>query len=111
MSMRFCWHALGMIEPLTVSIADLRTALVRALEVTEKRLGPEVTLDVDYYWHLPVEEAFNIYRKSHTFTVGQVSDALEETVQGEHERLPEAAWHDLSHLIGLLRALELAARS
>jgi hypothetical protein len=47
----------------------------------------------------------------HTLTVGQVSDDLEETVQDEHERLPEEAGHDLSHLVGVLRALELAARS
>jgi hypothetical protein len=49
-----------MAEPLTVSIADLRTALVRVLDATEKRLGPQVTLDTDYYWHLRVEDAFNM---------------------------------------------------
>lgn len=98
-------------EPLTVSLADLRSAVVRALDVTEKRLGPKVSLDVDYYWHVPVEEAFNMAREPQTFTVGQVSDDLEEAVQDEHDQVPEAAWHDLSHLIGVLRALELAARS
>lgn len=45
------------------------------------------------------------------FTVGQVSDDLEEAVQDEHEPLSGDAWHDLSHVIGILRALELAARS
>jgi hypothetical protein len=40
------------------SIAALRTAWVRALDAMEKRLGPEVTPDADYYWHLLVEEAF-----------------------------------------------------
>lgn len=100
-----------MSEPMAVSLADLRSAVVRALEVTEKRLGPRVTLDVDYYWHLPVEEAFNMAREPHSFTVGQVSDDLKETLPNEHEQVPEAAWHDLSHLIGVLRALELAARS
>jgi hypothetical protein len=100
-----------MAEPLTVRIGDLRTALVRALDATERRLGPEVTLDVDYYWHLPVEDAFNMAGEPHTFTVGQVSDDLGEAVEDEHERLPEEAGHDLSHLVGVLRALELAARS
>jgi hypothetical protein len=84
---------------------------MQALDATEKRLGPEVTLDTDYYWHLPVEDAFNMGGKPQTFTVGQVSDDLEESVQDEQERLPEEAWHDLSHLIGVLRALELAAQS
>ena len=100
-----------MAEPLTVRIADLRSALVRTLEAAEQRLGPEVILDTDYYWHLPVEDAFDMAREPQTFTAGQVSDDLEESVQHEHERLPEEAWHDLSHLIGVLRALEFAARS
>lgn len=100
-----------MARPLTVSIPDLRSALVRALDATEERLGPEVTLVVDYYWHLPVEGAFNMTEEPHTFTVGQVSDDLVEAVQGEHEGLPEEAAHDLSHLVGVLRALELTARS
>jgi hypothetical protein len=100
-----------MAEPLTLRFADLRTALVRALDATEKRLGPEVTLDTDYYWHVPVDDAFNMAGEPQTFTVGQVSDDLEATVQDEHERLPEEAWHDLSHLVGVLRALELVARS
>jgi hypothetical protein len=100
-----------MAEPLTVNIADLRTALGRALDATERRLGSEVMLDVDYYWHLPVEDAFNMAGEPQTFTVGQVSDDLGVTVQDVHERVPEEAWHDLSHLVGVLRALELAARS
>ena len=41
-----------MAEPLTVNIADLRTALGRELDATENRLGPQVALDTDYYWHL-----------------------------------------------------------
>lgn len=38
-----------MAESLTFSIADLRTALSRALDATENGLGPEVTLEMDYY--------------------------------------------------------------
>ena len=96
---------------MTVRIADLRTALLRALDAMEERLGPRVPLDMDYYWHLPVERAFDMAEEPHTFTVGQVSDDVEESIHDQRERLPEEAWHDLSHLIGVLRALELAARS
>lgn len=55
----------------------------RALDGADARLGAEVVLKVDNYWHLPVDEAFDM----------------------THEP------HDLSHVIGILRALELAARS
>jgi hypothetical protein len=99
-----------MIESLTVSIADLRSALSRSLTTIEARLGPDVSLAADHYWHLPVESAFDLSSEPKTFTVGQLSDDLESL----HESIDvtgETAWHNLSHLVGLLRALELAARS
>lgn len=43
-----------------------------------------------------------------SLTVGQLSDDLEsirEAAEG-----PESAWHDLAHLVGLLRALERQTR-
>lgn len=95
-----------MVESITVAIADLRSALIRALDATEARLGPEVSLAMDYYWHLPVEDAFDLTREPSTFTVGQVSDDLDEAVYDEPDGTPERALHDLSHLIGVLRALE-----
>ena len=42
--------------------------------------------------------------------VGQVSNDLHESVRDERDPNAEEAWHALSHLVGLLRALELAAR-
>ncbi len=100
-----------MADPLTVSIADLRSALARALDAVEKRLGLEVSLDVDYYWNVPVGQAFSMAGEPSAFTVGQVSDDLDAVILDEHERRPEEAGHDLSHLVGILRALELAAQS
>lgn len=99
-----------MAEPMIIRIPDLRTALTRALDLAEARLGSTVKLDADYYWHLAVDDAFDIASEPTTLTVGQVSDDLEE-IHDDHDRVPEEAWHDLSHLIGVLRALELAVRA
>jgi hypothetical protein len=98
-------------EPLVVRIADLRTAVERVLALAEDLLGPEVAIDGDHYWHVPVTEAFDLANQPQTFTVGQLSDDLAETVHDDHPRVPQEAAHDLSHLIGLLRALELSARA
>ncbi|MFC5267671.1 hypothetical protein ACFPJ1_36620, partial [Kribbella qitaiheensis] len=88
----------------------LRAALSRALVAAEKRLGADVALADDHYWHLPVDEAFDMTREHASLTVGQLSDDLENLREaGEVE--PETAWHELSHLIGLLRALERLAKS
>ena len=43
-------------------------------------------------------------------TVGQLSDDL-DVITATEEPNPAETWHGLSHLIGLLRAVELAARS
>ena len=100
-----------MAEPLTVTIADLRFAVSRALDATEARLGSDVSLAVDHYWHLPVEDAFDPTCEPTRFTVGQVSEDIDEVMHDEATSTSAAAWHDLSHVIGVLRALESAARS
>ena len=99
-----------MSDPLIVNLPDLRSSVQRALDLVEARLGPEVPLSVDHYWHLPVDEAFDMTREPHTFTAGQVADDLATMLEASSPA-PDEAWHELSHLIGVLRALELAARS
>jgi hypothetical protein len=97
-------------DPLILRIADLRAALNQVLVTAEELLGPKVRLDLDYYWHVPVENAFDLARVPQQFTTGQLSDDLHELLEQDHERVPQEAWHELSHLIGVLRALELSAR-
>ena len=100
----------GMVESLIVSISDLRVALNKAMDATEARLGPEVSFAADHYWHLPVADAFDLASEPTTFTVAQLSDDV-ESIHEPSEAMAETAWHDLSHLVGVLRALELAART
>ena len=100
-----------MSEPLVIRIADLKAAAQRALSLAEDLLGPEVAIAADYYWHVPVDDAFDLTGEPRTFTVGQLSDDFAEAVQSDRTRVPQEASHDLSHLIGLLRALELTAKA
>lgn len=97
-------------QPLMIDLVVLRAAIDRALDACENAFGSRVEVDVDYYWHLPIEAAFDMTRQPEPseLTVGQLSDDLEE-VAGEPPR-PETAWHDLAHAIGVLRALEARLR-
>ncbi|NPD04381.1 hypothetical protein HN031_06725 [Nocardioides sp. zg-1308] len=97
-----------MAESLIVSLPELRSAVERTLDLVEAHLGTEVTLPVDYYWHVPVDEAFDMNQQPREFTAGQVSDDL-ATMREVRWRSSGEAWHELSHVIGVLRALQLVA--
>ena len=82
----------------------------RALTATEQRFGSEVAVQDDYYWHLQVDDAFDMSREPASLTVGQLSDDLTH-VREASDVGPETVWHELSHLVDLLRALERLART
>lgn len=65
-------------EPPVLNVDALRTAPGRALDAVEAQLGGEVVLVNDYYWHLPVESAFDMNHEPErdSLTVGQLSDDL-----------------------------------
>lgn len=98
-----------MAEPFTVDISELRVATARALDAVEASLGSTVTLSGDHYWHLPVEDAFDLTSEPDTLTVGQVTDDL-ESLRDRRVVEPNEARHELAHLIGVLRAIEAATR-
>ena len=91
-------------------VADLRAALLLALDAFEAEVGPEVPLDQDHYWHLPVDAAFDLSREPPAHTVGQISDDVAEARVLLADGGASPAWHALNHTIGLLRLLEHAAR-
>jgi hypothetical protein len=99
-----------MAEPMVIRMEELRNASTRTLIAAEDRLGAEVALTDDYYWHLPVDAAFDMTREPSSLTAGQLSDDLEHLREASDVE-PWTVWHDLAHLIGLLRAVERLAMS
>ena len=94
----------------TIRVDELRTAMERILVALERNFGDSVTLEENYYWHLPVEDAYEMHAVPKIQEVGLVSDDLSEIRQslasGEEVF---SIWHDLSHLIGVLRVVEKLA--
>lgn len=94
-------------------VADLRAVLGLTLDAFEAEHGQEIEVARDHYWHLPVDASFDVSHAPDVavLTVGQVSDDLAE-IHGflaKNDAGP-GAWHALSHVIGLLRLAEDAAR-
>jgi hypothetical protein len=105
---RSTWQASDMSDDLVLRLSDLRTALDSVLSAAAARLGDEVALPSDYYWHVPVDAAFDMGRKPMELTVGSLKDDLEELGSEKPDHV--ALWHDVGHLVGLLRGVEKIAR-
>jgi len=93
-------------DALVVAIADLRQALQRVLGAAEKKLGSVVDLDADYYWTVPPGETFDKLEMPTALEAGQLSDDVAELQDLLAREDGEVfIWHDLDHLVGILRRL------
>lgn len=96
-----------MADTLTVSVASLREVLSRLLDAVEREHGAEVSLGADFYWVLGRDAAYNLDQPLVAdLTVGQLSDDV-ASLQGmlDNGIQPEALWHDLGHVNGILARL------
>lgn len=88
---------------------DLRRALTLVLDAVEAAHGPALDLGEDHYWHLSTKRAFDLSVTPTADLVGQLSDDIGETASlladdaSVRDPIP---WHDLAHLVGILRAIE-----
>jgi hypothetical protein len=85
------------------------------LDEAERRHGADFDLtdtDHDYYWHLDVGAAFNMTDcPDSRVDCGQISDDTTEVASLLQRGGPVALWHDLEHVVGLLRLLAFLDRT
>jgi hypothetical protein len=93
--------------PATIAIDDLRRAINRALDDTAAVLGDEVELDGGLYWQVPAHQLHAMDPDTVTLTAGDLDDDVQTMREylGSGGPTP-AVWHELNHLIGILRTLE-----
>ena len=99
-----------MTSELTISVDEIRTAVGRVLDAVVRDHGADLTFERDYYWALPVTSAFDMEQPDPTLTAGQVSDDISETRKLASGSEVVATWHDLAHVLGVLRAVEDLSR-
>ena len=93
-------------DPLSISVAELRSATTRLLNDVEQRFGPELTFSDDCYWHVPFTEATQLNRRPRP-DVGSVVDDV-ASVRECLARDPtdvSSIWHHADHLVGVLREI------
>jgi hypothetical protein len=108
---RFLWQAGKVTNDLSIDVDQIRSALARVLNVVERDLGRQLHLEGDPYWSLPVAAAFDLSKSDPSLTIGQLSDdvdAIRELLDDEGREIV-AVWHELAHIVGVLRAVERIA--
>ena len=83
-------------EPLQINVAELRRAFEVVLSHIESKTGPNVPLEVDYFWSVPGKDAFDVHRDPE-LTIGQVAEswdnlAKERAGDGESALVYNSVW-------------------
>jgi hypothetical protein len=95
-----------MSSDLTVRVDEIRAALALVLDAVERVHGSELALAHDYYWSLPIAASFDMAVPEPALTTGQLSDDIASIRELANSREVAAPWHELAHLVGVLRAVE-----
>jgi hypothetical protein len=89
---------------LTVQVSRLRKAFELITGYLTKVEGGELTLSHDYFWSIPADELYDVYRRPTSLTVGQLSESwqhIEDVLDGKTEALN----YHLIWLSDVLRAI------
>jgi hypothetical protein len=92
-------------EPTRVSLAELRRLVDVLLSHVEAAVaGDAVELGKDYFWSIPADELYDVYKQPDALTIGQLSESwqfLRDLLADENRVL---AYH-LVWLADVLRAI------
>lgn len=88
-----------------IAVADLRRALNRVLDQVAAEHGETVDLDAGNYWTVRLRDSFS-FTEPVALQLGDIADDA-ETMTEMLQRDPDEIypWHDLEHLMGILRRL------
>lgn len=89
-----------------ISVAELRSALSRLLDVVQGTFGADIALPDDHYWNVPLGSSTALHREP-PLDVGSTPDdvdSVREFLSRDADE-PTSIWHEADHLAGLLRSI------
>ncbi|MFE7636808.1 MULTISPECIES: hypothetical protein [unclassified Kitasatospora] len=92
-------------EPLSIPLADLRRSFDLVLRHIEAATpGDTVALDKDYFWSVPPDGLYDVYRAPDELTIGQLSESWQH-LTGLLAEPDRAVGYHLVWLADVLRAI------
>jgi len=71
------------VERPVVTVEHLQRVAAILLRHLEEVSGPEIAFDKDLYWSIPPEQRFNPCAQPSEFTIGQLSECIDELTRIE----------------------------
>jgi hypothetical protein len=90
---------------LTIEMTDLRLAVPRVLDAVEATHGQTDELHGGLYWRLGLGEPNRLPHEPRPLVVGDLADDLETVNELARSEEDVDVWHDLDHLVGVLRRI------
>lgn len=90
-------------QQVQISVEVLRNAADRLLSHLQAVEGPVISFDRDMFWAIPAEQRNNVYAEPTDFTVGQLTESL-QNLEPIVEGSSPASSYALVWLADLLRA-------
>lgn len=89
---------------MNISITEIEKVAIMLLASLKKSKGDNIVVEKDLYWSIPVEELYDPYREPSEFTLGQLSDDLQE-IKRLSVNPKDAVPYDLERLAMLIKIL------
>jgi hypothetical protein len=89
----------------SITVTQLRSVFDRLVRAMEEEFGETIVLDGDHYWTVDSSDAFDLEVVPEP-VVGQLSDDVSSVTGIETVEI----WHDLDHLVGILRRIAALSR-
>lgn len=89
-----------------IRIDDLQKAIILLLSNFKTNIGEVIEIENDFYWDIPSKDLYNPYEEPKQFTLGQLSDDINE-VQRLANEPSSVISYDLKRISNIIKAMSI----
>jgi len=88
-----------------IRLNEIESILTLLLTDLKEKFGNEIAIENDYYWEISAGELYNAYNEPENFTIGQLSDDMQELRRLQNSENIIA--YDLNRISRILKAISV----